>query len=302
MHASPQERGSSCKPAAGLSSRTVAETVNPAPCRTFPNLKSLRFACAAFLSFFITTHLPAAAESRANTPRLALAAASNLVYVLDDLLAAFRQTHPDLHPTLSTGASGSLVAQIRHGSPVDVFLSADHHYAQALVDSRHAVASSFTTFATGRLVLWTTRDSLALDSLPATVRDPAVRKLALANPDTAPYGRATKQVLATLDLWTDAAPKMVLGENITQTAQFVETGHADAGFVALSLVLSPRLKNRGRWLEIPAHLHSPLDQAAVLTPRGSENPAAHLFLNFLRSDPAREILLRHGYAVPQKKP
>ncbi len=293
MHASPQERGSSCKPPTNPSGCALAETVNRAPCRFFFGVESLRFALPVFLFFFVILAPRAGAR-----PTVSVAAASNLVYALDDLANAFRTTHPDIDLLLSTGASGSLVAQIRHGAPCDVFVSADRDYPQALVDAGLADPASLTVFATGRLALWTTRDALALDSIPHVVRE--ARKLALANPDTAPYGRAAQHLLATLDLTAVAAPKIVLGENITQTAQFVETGHADAGFVALSLVLSPRLKNRGRFLEVPANLHPPLQHAAILTPRGTANPAARRFLEFLRSTTAREILRRHGYAIPEK--
>ncbi len=293
MRPSPQERGSSCKPPACLPSRATAVTVIRATCPTSPHVKSLRFSFAAFLFFFANF----ASASVARSP-VSVAAASNFVYALDDLAAAFQRTASDVELSLVTGASGNLVAQIRHGARCDVFLSADREYPEALIASGHAERSSFTVFAIGRLVLWTTRTSLPFESVPDVVRDSTVRKLAIAHPDTAPYGRAALQVLEAFDLKRSATPKIVIGENITQTAQFVETGHADAGFVALSLVQSPRLKNRGRWLEIPPGLHLPLEHAAVLTTRGATNSAARRFLAFLHSEPAREILQRHGYALP----
>ncbi len=156
------------------------------------------------------------------------------------------------------------------------------------------------TFATGRLVLWTMKPGVDLSSIAATVRDPAVQKIAVANAETAPYGRAAKQVLEKLGLWTDAQPKLVTGENISQTAQFVQTGNADAGFVALSLVLSPKLKDKGHWLEVDSSLHAPLEQGAVLTNRGAANPAAAQYLAFLASPAAIKILRDFGYSVPGK--
>lgn len=240
-------------------------------------------------------------------PSVSVAAAANLVYALEALNAAFLSSENPLSKvgepttlTSTTGASGTLVAQIRHGAPFDLFLSADLDYPQALVASGHADASSLLTFATGRLVLWTTRPGAAitLASIAGTVGDPAVKKLAVANHDTAPYGRAALQALDRLRLASVAQPKLVTGENITQTAQFVETGAADAGFVALSLVLSPKLKDRGRWLEVPATLHAPLAHGAVLTTRGAANPAAARYLAFLRTEPAKKILRDFGYAVP----
>ena len=235
-----------------------------------------------------------------NPAPLSIAAAANLVYALDALNAAFKQAAPDITLTSTTGASGNLVAQIRNGAPFDVFLSADLDYPQALIKAGHADAKTLTTFAIGRLVLWTTKPGIEVSDVSATVKNPAVQKLAVANPATAPYGRAALQVLDRLGLTTVARPKFVTGENITQTAQFVETGNADAGFVALALVLSPQLKNTGRWAEVPPALHTPLDQGAVLTNRGATNPAAARYLAFLKSDPARAIFERYGYALPAK--
>ena len=271
-------------------------------------LARMRLLHLPFLLTFVLGHwtlvLPATA---ATGPTVSVAAASNLVYALDALNAAFlaienpkSKIENPTTLTVTTGASGNFVAQIKNGAPVDVFLSADLDYPQALVASGHADAKSLTTFATGRLVLWTTRPvaALALTSIETTVRDPAVKKLAVANPDTAPYGRAALQTLDRLGLSAIAQPKLVTGENITQTAQFVETGSADAGFVALSLVLSPRLKNRGRWLEVPSTQHTSLAHGVVLTTRGTANPAAARYLAFLRSEPAKKILRDFGYATP----
>ena len=229
---------------------------------------------------------------------VSVAAAANLVYALDALNAEFKKSAPDVAVTTATGASGGLVAQIKNGAPFDVFLSADLDYPRALVAANQADAKSLATFATGRLVLWSTRPGVEVKSVADTVRNPAVKKIAIANRDTAPYGRAAQQALEKLGVWTDAQPKLVVGENITQTAQFVETGNADIGFVALSLVLAPNLKERGRWLEVPAELYAPLDHGAVLTNRGAANPAARKYLEFLTSEAAKKILRAFGYGVP----
>lgn len=167
-----------------------------------------------------------------------------------------------------------------------------------MIDARLADPASLTPYAIGRLVLWTTRTDLALTDLATTLRDPRVKKFAIANPAHAPYGRAAQQTLASLGLSAAAAPKLVLGENIAQTAQFVQSGNADSGLVALSLVLSPTLRERGHWQEIPATLHAPLEQAAVLTTRGAANPAAARYLVFLRSPAARKIFERFGLVLP----
>ena len=229
---------------------------------------------------------------------VSVAAASNLIYALDALNAEFQRAAPAVTVTTTTGASGSLVAQIGHGAPFDVFLSADLDYPRALIAQGQADGKSLRIFASGQLVLWTTHPGLALESIPALVRNPSVRKIAVANLATAPYGRAAQQALEKLGAWTDAQPKLVVGENITQTAQFVATGGADAGFVALSLVLAPNLKGTGRWLPVPAGLYAPLEHGAVLTVRGAANPAARRYLEFLSSAAAKTILSKFGYGVP----
>ena len=253
-------------------------------------------AAAALLSASVRTGL--AADPATAAPAVSIGAAANLVYALAALDAEFTRTHPDVELTSATGASGNLVAQIHQGAPYDVFLSADLDFAQKLVRAGDASAPSLRTFAVGRLVLWTTKPGLGLESIGAVVRDPSVRKLAIANPATAPYGQAAMQALEKLGLREAAQPKLVRGENISQTANFVETGNADAGFVALSLVLSPKLQDRGRWLEVPGGLYAPLAQAAVLTTRGASNPAAHAYLDFLGGSAAGEILEGFGYRLP----
>jgi molybdate transport system substrate-binding protein len=230
---------------------------------------------------------------------LRIAAAANLVYALAPLNAAFQSAAPGVKIETVIGSSGNLVAQITQGAPFDVFLSADMEYPRALIANGRAVAASLTPFANGRLVLWTTRRDLPLTALAETLRDPSVRRLALANPATAPYGRAARQVIDRLGLGPEVEPRIVVGENISQTAQFVASGNADAGFVALSLVLSPKLGDHGRWLEIPAADYTPLTQGAVLTAHGAGNAAAKSYLAFLRTPAARGILENFGYRVPR---
>lgn len=229
---------------------------------------------------------------------VSVAAAANLVHVVEELNATFRRANPDVTVTTVISASGNLVAQIKAGAPYDVFLSADLDYPRALIAARQADAPSLVNFASGRLVLWTARDDLKLTSIDEVVNDPSVKRLAVAHLVNAPYGRAAREALTALKLWQKAQPKIVIGENISQTAQFVETANADAGFVALSLVLAGKLKHKGRWIEVPVTLHTPLDQGAVLTLRGAKNAAAKRYLAFLTSPEARSLFSRFGYATP----
>jgi len=241
----------------------------------------------------------ARADAPAATGALSVAAAANLVYALDALDAEFAKASPGVTVTSATGASGSLVAQIEHGAPYDVFLSADPDFPRALVRAGRADAGSLTAFAVGRLVLWTTEAGVDVSDIAAAVRSPAVKKLAIANVSTAPFGRAAKEALQKLGAWDDLQPKLVIGENISQTAQFVDTGNADAGFVALSIVISPKLRDKGRWTEVPAGLYGSLEQCAVITAHGSSNPAAARYIAFLQSPAARAILVAFGYGIPR---
>jgi molybdate transport system substrate-binding protein len=231
---------------------------------------------------------------------ISIAAAANFVYALEALNAEFKRSAPEIRLSVTTGASGSLFAQIKNGAPFDVFLSADLEYPRQLVTERLGHPSTLRTFATGRLVAWTTRSDVDVSDLAAAIRSAGVKKIAIAQPRTAPYGRAAEAALATLQVETEAKTKIVFGESIAQTAQFVETGNADLGFVALSLVISPRLAQRGRWHEIAPAWYAgvSLDHAAVLTLRGATNPIARRYLEFLGSDAARKILRDFGYGVP----
>lgn len=229
-----------------------------------------------------------------------VAAAANLAYVLDPLQAAFAQAHPGTQMQAVIGSSGGLVAQIIHGAPFDIFLSADLRYPRALIAAGHADAATLTPYAVGRLVLWTTRPDLDLTTLATALDSPEIHRLTIANPAIAPYGRAAQQTLEKLGRWPRLQTRLVFGENISQTVQFVASGNADAGLVALSAVLAPALRHRGRWLEVPASDHDPLTQGAVLTLRGARNPAARAYLAFLITPDAAAVFQHFGYLPPPR--
>lgn len=250
-----------------------------------------RFILALGLAF-------AAAAPAVRASSLSLAAASDLVYCLEELNAAFAKAHPDIAIKTSTGSSGNFFAQIKNGAPFDLFLSADLVYPRELIKAGLADGASLTPYAVGRIVVWTAKDGVDVSAGLAALAGPAVRRVAIANPDHAPYGRAAQGALESAKLWDAVQAKLVHGENISQTAQFVETGNADAGIVALSLVLSPKLKKKGRWVVVPEKLYPPLEQGAVLTAKGADNPAARSYLEFLRSAAAREIFDRFGFRLP----
>jgi molybdate transport system substrate-binding protein len=266
--------------------------------------KTIRFAVAspkpepyvpAMLRLLLSLMI-GATMARADGP-VSVAAAANLTHIMEPLMAVFSQTHPRIKVRTSFGSSGSLVAQITHGAPYDVFLSADLEYPRALIIRGQADDKSLSVFAIGQLVLWTKQPELRMDDLADALGNFAVGKLAIANPVTAPYGRAAKQTLEQLGRWDRLLPKLVIGENISQTAQLIDSGNADLGFVALSTVLALAPESRGRWLTVSPALYSPLLQGAVLTTRGMSNPSARTFLEFLQSPEAQNLFARYGYGV-----
>jgi molybdate transport system substrate-binding protein len=245
------------------------------------------------LSWFFALELTPIARAETVT----IAAAADLIYCIEDLNRSYQQNHPGTDLKLSTGSSGNFSTQIQNGAPIDVFISADIQYPKDLVRGGFVDASTLTVYAIGRLVLWTTKpDSVNLDRGIDALRDhSAVKKIAIANPEHAPYGQAAKVALEKSGLWSEVQDRIVEGENIAQTAQFVQTGNVDAGFVALSLVWSPTTKNIGRYIEIDPKLYPQLEQAMVLTTAGSKRQAARDYFQFLQSPIARKTFDQYGF-------
>ena len=188
---------------------------------------------------------------------------------------------------LSAGSTGKFYAQIKSGAPFEVLLSADQATPRRLEHDGLAVPGTRFTYATGRLALWSVRGNVPIGE--ALLRKNEFQRLAIANPRLAPYGAAAQEVLQKLGLWANLRAKLVQGENIAQTFQFVSSGNAELGFVALSQV-----QGGSHWL-VPATLHAPLKQDAVLLARGKDNAAAASFLAFLRGEPARKLIRAYGY-------
>jgi len=224
-------------------------------------------------------------------------AATNFAHVLVRLDAEFQRQHPDHLVRPTSAASGTLFAQIQHGAPYDVFLSADTDYPEQLVAKGLGVGSTLRIFSRGRLVAWTTRPGVDPADTLGWASSTIIKKIAIAQPKTAPYGRAALRFLEKSGIWQLVQGKVVLGENIGQTAQFVETGHAELGLVALSLVLTAQPSLQGRWVEVaPSQFEGvSLDHAVVLTRAGWRNPAARRYVEFLTGQAAQSILSQAGY-------
>ncbi len=206
------------------------------------------------------------------------------------------------HLNIATGASGKFYVQIRNGAPFEVLLSADDAVPSRLEQEHLAVAGSRFTYAIGRLVLWSDKTGW-VDDTGNVLRQGRFDHLALANPKVAPYGAAAVEVLRKLGLLETLSPRFVLGENVAQAQQFIRSGNAELGFIALSQVEeNGQLTAGGSVWKIPAHLHPPLRQDAVLLEKGRNNPAARAFLQFLAGTEAKALIERFGYGEPTPLP
>lgn len=233
----------------------------------------------------------------ANAGSLTVAVAANVQYTFDDLRAEFRkETGHDLKPVYNS--SGKFTAQIMNGAPFDVFLSADMEYPDKLHKEGFAAAPP-QVYAYGALVLWT-MNNVDLSNWQALLASPAIRKIAVANPKTAPYGRETLKALALFKLDDVLKPKLVFGESVSQTNQYIHSRTADAGFTAKSVVVSPEMKGQGKWIELPKGSYQPIAQGIVVLRHAEKNNAklAQQFHDFVLSPKARAILQRYGYLLP----
>jgi molybdate transport system substrate-binding protein len=225
--------------------------------------------------------------------KLTVAAAADLNFALPEIARQFRAIAPAVELQIAYGSSGSFFAQIGNGAPFDVFLSADVAYPRKLATAGVGAGNSVFTYAVGRLVVWVPAAS-PLD--PATaLREVSVKHIAIANPQHAPYGRAAQAALRTLGLEESVQAKLVLGENIAQTLQFVESGAADVGIVALSLALAPPVRARGRYWQIPLDAYPRVEQGGIIL---KDSQAARDFRAFLLSAAGRRILKQYGFFVP----
>lgn len=230
---------------------------------------------------------------QAHAAEVQVAVASNFAAPMQKIAAAFEQ-ETGHRAVLSVGATGKFYAQIRHGAPFGLLLAADSQTPARLVREGLAVAGSHFTYAIGQLVLWSAQSGL-VDSQGAVLGKELPGRLAVADPRLAPYGAAALQVLDKRGLSARLRPWLVTGESVGQAFQFVKSGNAALGFVALSQVMSEgRIASGSAWV-VPAHLYEPIRQDAVLLPAGEHNAAARALWQYLRSDAARAIIAAHGY-------
>jgi molybdate transport system substrate-binding protein len=250
------------------------------------------------LYLFTTVHV--LAQNPAS--ELTIAAAADLSSALKDIGDTFEK-NTGVHLRLSFGASGALTQQIENGAPFDLFFSADMGYPQQLIKDNQAESSSLYEYAVGKLVLWVPADS-PLDVKNKGIQvllDASVKKISIANPQHAPYGRAAVEALKHVGLYDRLSDRFVIGENISQAAQFVESGNTQAGFVALAHAAAPSMQGKGKYWIVPADYYSELAQGVVIVSHSSHKKEAEQFLQYFKTKPISETLQKYGFTIPPAK-
>lgn len=230
--------------------------------------------------------------------KITIAAASDLKFALDEIVMVFSKVNPEDRVEIIYGSSGRFQTQIRQGAPFDMYFSADISYPRALMAEGYS-GSEVHPYGVGRIVLWSpSRDAGKMTLTDLDGRD--IRKIAIANPRHAPYGKRAEEALRAAGMWEKVEARLVYGENIAQTAQFLQTGSADIGIIALSLALNPVLARRGAYALIPDKLHQPLEQGFIITRRAAANQLAQTFARFMDGQEARAVMTSYGFVLPGK--
>ncbi len=257
---------------------------------------ALVLACAAGIVFRKTGQDAPAPAKRT----LRVAAAADLNATLPILAAAFEEANPGIQISASYGSSGNFYVQLQTGAPFDLFMSANLDYPRRLIAEGKASKESEFIYAIGHLVVWARRASpvdvqrLGIHAL----LDPSVKKISMANPRFAPYGQAAEAALHSLGVYDQVKARLVLGNDVAQAAQFAQSGAADIGVFALSLALAPRMRDEGKYWQVPEDAYPRLEQGGVILNAAAEKGAADAFRQFLQDKPARAILRKNGFYLP----
>jgi molybdate transport system substrate-binding protein len=263
---------------------------------------SLRMTGSIFLVavFLLLSASSGRGQDKKSPSELTVAAAADLSAALQEIGDRYEKK-TGVHLKLSFGASGALTQQIQNGAPFDLFFSADMDYPRQLIAAGAAEQASLYQYAVGKLVLWVPADStLDFDHKGINaLLDPSVKKIAIANPQHAPYGRAAVAALKHTGVYDQIADRLVLGENVAQAAQFVESGNAQAGFVALAHAVVPGMRDKGKYWEVPADFYPPLAQGVVVISHSQHKKEAAEFLEYIKTQEAAELLRKFGFTLPQ---
>jgi len=253
-----------------------------------------------FFAIIIAVCICAWTAGPARAGELTVAAAADLTFAFKDAAAKFQQKTGN-PVRVSYGSSGNFFSQIKNGAPYDIFFSADVDYPRKLEAAGLTEPGSIYEYAAGRIVIWVPSTSrLVIDRGLQVLLDPDIHKIAIANPQHAPYGRAAVAAMRHAGVYDQVKNKLVLGENISQTAQFVSSGNADVGIVALSLAVAPAMKAKGRYFEIPSGDYPPIIQAAVILKSAHNQDGARRFLNFLKDPSGVALMESYGFSLPKE--
>jgi molybdate transport system substrate-binding protein len=247
-------------------------------------LKHLLAACALLLAL------------SAHAEKITIAAAADLKFAMDEIITTFKKTNAGDELDVIYGSSGKFHTQLQQAAPYDLFFSADIGFPRELAKAGLA-ASEVKPYAVGRIVLWSTNmdaSKLTLESLT----DPKITRIAIANPKHAPYGKRAEEALRASGVWDKIEAKLVYGENIAHTAQFVQTGNAQVGIIALSLAVNPELASKGGYWLVPEKLHNPLEQGFIITKRAADSALAKRFADYMGSKDARAVMSKYGFVLP----
>jgi len=229
---------------------------------------------------------------------ITIAAASDLTFAFREIATEYEKASGN-QVRLTLGSSGNFYAQIQNGAPFDLYFSADIAFPRKLEEAGLTVPGSLYQYAVGRIVLWTGHESrIDVTKGFEALREPTVKKIAIANPKHAPYGRAAVAAMEYFKVYDQVKDKLILGENISQAAQFIESGACDIGIIALSLAIAPAMKSKGTYWEVPAEAHPSLDQGAVILKQSKNPEAAKQFLEFIKGPHGQEIMKRYGFTLP----
>jgi molybdate transport system substrate-binding protein len=263
---------------------------------------SIRFLFSLGLIAFLLIGARSLPTAESAAREINVAAAADLSSALQEVADTYEK-RTGVTVKLSFGASGALTQQIQNGAPFDVFFSADLDYPKQLVSDGHADGASLYRYAVGRLVLWVPSDSpLDVEHKGMDVLfDPSVKKIAMANPQHAPYGRAAAAALKHYGLYERVSDRLVLGENISQAAQFVESGNAQVGFVALAHAIAPAMQGKGKYWMVPSDAYPTLDQGVVLITHSPHSEDAKAFLDFVKTTEVAAMLRRYGFSLPDQE-
>jgi molybdate transport system substrate-binding protein len=234
-------------------------------------------------------------STAANSQTVRIAAAGNLRFIINDLKAKYIQSNPKTKIDVTLGSSGALTGQIINGAAFDFFMAADLKFPQKLKEQGYTIGD-VKTYAFGKLVLWS--NTIDVSKGMEVINDPKIKRIAIANPKSAPYGERAVQCLKYYNFYESAKNKLVYAENIAQAAQFAETGNAEVAFIAYALLFGPEMKDKGNYYLLDPKSYKPVEQACVLIKARETNPEAEKFMNFILSKECKPIYEKYGFIIP----